>query len=1115
MVIATGSVVGSSKKNSTRAGALALAVMAASFGASVAAHADTYGNNGGTTLNLAGSWIDETTGNAPAANPPGALDIAQFDSHSALTAATLFQLGAPTTWLGLVVQNPGADITIDSGSNALTLGASGVDMSAATQNVTISASTVTLGAAQSWNVTTGRSLTLTSSLNTNGNVLTFQGAGTSVVSGAVSGTGGLQMSGTGVVTLSGGNSYSGGTTVNSGTVNYNTASSMGSGLITINGGTINNTSGTAVVSFNNTQININGSFTYSGSASLELFAPVVLGATPTITVNGNGANGLLTLDGAISGNFGLTKAGAGSLVLTAANTFTGAVTINAGVLSFNSPQGLGTGTVLNFGGGTLQYAAGNNVDISTDTVTFTGNATIDTNSSPTVTFANSIGNGGAGGFTKTGVGTLVLAASNSYLGNTTVTGSANATSPSVLVFPTLASLGSGSTINIANGTLMYGTANTADITQRTVNVSGTLATIDLNGNSVTYANAFNGTATVTLANSAGSPVTVNLNAPFQISGTVAANNGVTLVMGKVNTLQNASVTLNAGSSLNFGTFTNVILGGLGGAQSLAMTNTIGQPVILTLGGNNQGGNYTGILSDGGVNSPLVKFGAGTQIFGNGNTFGGDVIVNGGVLEADFAPGLVASQVFYQGFATPGNLQVGGGTFTVTNLTNITTFQQFSSLIVNQGASAVQETGRTASSHPAIYLGGITRNIGGTVDFEPQTGTGGTKGDLTTGIFTTLANGPSGVLGGWATNGVDWASNTGSNAANGQSHIYNVTTYANSFANNTINTDMTANLTAPSAATTGTVRFNNAGAINLTTTGANVIATGGILVTPNVGANAVAIVPAASSTLTSGNGQDLIVINNDTTPGGTFTIQTPIVDNGTPIGFTKSGEGTVVLSGSNTFTGGVYLNQGILQVGNAGALNSATPNAVFFGNSQADAGTLALSGNNVTVKQLSTTNATTGIPVILNGSATAAVLTVGGTAASTFNGAIQNGGSGTMGLTVSTTGGLTLSGSNTYSGNTTILSGGKLILSAANNNIFNSKVIQVNTGGTLAVGGVTNGFTLAGRADADGERNDHRVGRDRRQRNIDAGHGRRGDVDDGRADFECQGRSEPGFRQQRQ
>ena len=90
-----------------RAGVLAAAaVAAASLGGGMAARGDTYANNGQQALNVATSWFDVTT-NSNAATPPGAADIASFDSHSALVTATTFQLGTPTTWLGLLVTNPG------------------------------------------------------------------------------------------------------------------------------------------------------------------------------------------------------------------------------------------------------------------------------------------------------------------------------------------------------------------------------------------------------------------------------------------------------------------------------------------------------------------------------------------------------------------------------------------------------------------------------------------------------------------------------------------------------------------------------------------------------------------------------------------------------------------------------------------------------------------------------------------------------------------------------------------------------------------------------------------------------------------------------------------------
>ena len=73
-------------------------------------------------------------------------------------------------------------------------------------------------------------------------------------------------------------------------------------------------------------------------------------------------------------------------------------------------------------------------------------------------------------------------------------------------------------------------------------------------------------------------------------------------------------------------------------------------------------------------------------------------------------------------------------------------------------------------------------------------------------------------------------------------------------------------------------------------------------------------------------------------------------------------------------------------------------------------------------------------------------------------------SGVGGLTIvdfpsSQTGDVILSGVNTFSGNTTI-SAGTLTLSAADNNIANSTAIDVASGATLDVSGITNGFELA-------------------------------------------------------
>lgn len=148
----------------------------------------------------------------------------------------------------------------------------------------------------------------------------------------------------------------------------------------------------------------------------------------------------LTVQSAIIDNGGatsVTKSGAGTLILQGANTYTGATTVNQGVLEFGATAGaLGSGTV-RVSGGTLRWGTGNTTDITAGgravelhgasvylTPNFGGyildvGSTFDTNGN-NVTLAGAIGGGGAGGLTKTGAGTLTLNAAPTYTGVTVV-----------------------------------------------------------------------------------------------------------------------------------------------------------------------------------------------------------------------------------------------------------------------------------------------------------------------------------------------------------------------------------------------------------------------------------------------------------------------------------------------------------------------------------------------------------------------------------------------------------------------------------------------------------------------------------------------------------------------
>ena len=206
--------------------------------------------------------------------------------------------------------------------------------------------------------------------------------------------------------------------------------------------------------------------------------------------------GALTINSQIIDNGGataLTKAGPGMLILgNSSNSYSGPTNLNGGLVQFSALGDLGTNTSLNFNGGGLQYN-GTSIDLSASrTLTLNaGGGTIDTNGN-TVTFANSVGNGGIGGLTKAGAGTLTLSAANTYSGATSVNGG-------TLVFSNLNNFGTGISFAFGGGTLQYAPGNTADLSStnpsrpilgdaRIVTVNAGGGTIDTNGNNVAFLN---------------------------------------------------------------------------------------------------------------------------------------------------------------------------------------------------------------------------------------------------------------------------------------------------------------------------------------------------------------------------------------------------------------------------------------------------------------------------------------------------------------------------------------------------------------------------------------------------------------------------------------------------
>ncbi len=218
-------------------GLRSLGLLPAIFASSLAAtasFANTYSWNSlatGATWNVASNW---STG-----GPPISTNVAEFNSSSyalqpSLTAASsvggLWDAGIGT------VSISGSALTLNGG--VLSGGSTSIEMDSGAGAMTISAS-LALGNAQTWLNNSAGSLTVSGNLATNGNTLTTAGNGVMVVSGTVSGTGGLTVN-SGMLALTGSTLFSGSTSITGGTL------SLGLPGGTVRANTLLNTAGITI-----------------------------------------------------------------------------------------------------------------------------------------------------------------------------------------------------------------------------------------------------------------------------------------------------------------------------------------------------------------------------------------------------------------------------------------------------------------------------------------------------------------------------------------------------------------------------------------------------------------------------------------------------------------------------------------------------------------------------------------------------------------------------------------------------------------------------------------------------------------------------------------------------
>jgi fibronectin-binding autotransporter adhesin len=427
--------------------------------------------------------------------------------------------------------------------------------------------------------------------------------------------------------------------------------------LTWGGITIANPGGLVTINAGNTLTNNGGIDMSSATADLALNCGLALGGPAIWNV---AASRTLTLGGIVSGSFNITEQGSGKVVLSAANTYSGATAITGGTLQLGASGVIPDGS----GKGDVSVTATSILDLNSYSETINGlsgagivdNAAASTASTLTVgagdvssAFSGVIQNSGSSSTTnliKTGSGTLTLYGVNTFTGSVTVNGGN-------LTLGNANPLGNISGVTIGGATLGYNVNNaaiSAPITLAgnvTVKVQNSVALLmSLNG-------GIGGTGNMTFAtgdNTLSGDNKVSLGAASSFAGDVTITttsvtplNNMTVRLGTVNALPTtAVVTLDGGNGDGISRCDLDLFGfdqTLAGLTNIKRTsrlqrvyNSSGTVSTLTIN-NTADYSFGGTLGRSGANNfGLTKRGSGILTLTGANTYSGDTTVVQGTLK---------------------------------------------------------------------------------------------------------------------------------------------------------------------------------------------------------------------------------------------------------------------------------------------------------------------------------------------------------------------------------------------------------------------------------------------------------------------------------------------------
>ena len=902
---------------------------------------------------------------------------------------------------------------------------------------------------------------------------------TSVIVGSVTGE---------IWALNGANTYTGGTTLTLGTLEIGNNSALGTGALTYAGGTISAVGAPVSIS-NNITASTGGAVVFGGTSNLTVTGTTTLeGGTDGITDNnvgvltlgavnlspttgsptaatttltlGSGAS--LILNGVVAnGNGGAAAVSISfgglndTLALNGTNTFGG----TGKTTSFQSANASNDGTVVIFGsnaalGNSVSFSSGQGVSsYATYFEAAPGGVTIST---PLT--SGGISFNGANNLTLTGAQTGFSSGDTAYILGT-----------GTLIY--------GGTLSATSGGHIYYQGN---------------GNLDFNANSqIDFAiSSFDGPGTVTLSGTVGS---IWIESDF-LGGTATLDYST-----------NANVVADAGK---IGGVTIELQSGSGGNQVFTGTMEVGQTTIENISGSStseilqlgalgiKAGEGLDFVVDSSLTTPTTV--ATTTRTNTNGIMGGDAVVTnstGAYWAVSGQSATVLISAYTSGTTLNGTSDVATGNY---NLSNGTTSIAAAGETINSlnFTPAASGNALTLSGNLTIGTGGLLFNgsNNGTISGPGVLKSGSGKdlyieqyGTGTLTISSVIADNSTTDL---TKNGPGTLVLSGNNTYAGQTYINQGTisiasdTNLNAVVTGTVTlssvsgTAVVLSATAPTSLVVGssfmgsTVTAVSGTSVTLASAYAGTATTGNVVsystdTALNLDGGTLEYSSATSGSLSQAAATDSFVsstpaaarVINLYSDGGTFQVDNAgttltvagVIQNGAAVNantigsLTKTGAGTLLLTGANTYSGGTTIEAGVLQLGNAKALGGT----FSYNTLNISGGTLDLNGF----------TPVTGPVTLTSGS----IINTGGAAAmnaysynlenGTVSAVLGNDGANPAPVTKSSDGSLsgglvTLSAANTYTGVTNV-NAGILAVTNTTGSGTGSGVLNVNAGGIFA------------------------------------------------------------------